>query len=599
MTTKKDKKLIKYTNRDFNTIKQGLVDYARRYYPDIYKDFSEASFGSLMLDTIAYSGDILSFYLDYQVNESFLDTAVEYDNILRLGEQVGYRAPLRSNSFGTIAIYILAPVNSAGNTPDTNYLPILAKGSKFSSSGGQIFTLIDEVDFSNSDNEVVVATADPDTGAPTAYAVKTYGRVISGEINTEAINVGDFTRFLTVSLSDPDISEIVSVVDSEGHEYFEVDYLSQDSVFKSVINKDASTSQYVPSIMVTTSVPRRFVTFNRHGSIFLKFGHGSETSLKTDNVSHPSNVVLKMHGRDYETDEGFDPSKLLNTDKFGVAPANTILTVKYRTNTTDNVNVATRGLTSVVEPFLIFKSAATNSSRLDFVKESLEVINEQPIIGDVSLPTASELRQRINDVYASQNRAVTAEDYEALIYRMPSKFGNIKRARIIRDHDSFKRNLNLYLVSENSDGHLLAANQVLKNNVKTWLNHYRMINDTIDVLNPKIVNIKIDFVAVVDYETDKTEALNVAILEIEEMFREKMDIGQPIYITKIYDRLNNLEEIVDVTNVKLTNRSSGNYSSTILNLNNYISADGRILYAPENVVYELKYPNIDIVGTIK
>ena len=80
--TKKNKKLIRYTDRDFNSIKEGLVDYARRYYPDIFKDFSEASFGSLMLDTVAYAGDILSFYLDYQTNESFLDTAVEYDNIL-------------------------------------------------------------------------------------------------------------------------------------------------------------------------------------------------------------------------------------------------------------------------------------------------------------------------------------------------------------------------------------------------------------------------------------------------------------------------------------------------------------------------------------
>ena len=122
---KKNKKLIKYTDREFSDIKQSLVNYAQRYYPDIFKDFSDASFGSLMLDTVAYVGDMLSFYLDYQTNESFLDTAIEYNNILRLGEQVGYREPLKSNSFGVVSLFILAPVETYGVQPDINYLPVL------------------------------------------------------------------------------------------------------------------------------------------------------------------------------------------------------------------------------------------------------------------------------------------------------------------------------------------------------------------------------------------------------------------------------------------------------------------------------------------
>ncbi len=597
--SKKDKKLIRYTNREFNSIKQDLVEYTKRYYPDVHKDFSDASFGSLMLDTVAYVGDVLSFYLDYQANESFLDTAIEYDNVVRLGEQVGYKQPLRANSFGTVVLYLLAPVTAIGSTPDTNYLPVLAKGTKFSSNSGQIFSLIDDIDFANPNNEIVVATANDTDGTPTAYAVKAYGRVISGEEQQEIVNVGDFTRFLTVPLSDPDITEIVSVVDSEGHEYFEVDYLSQDTVFRSVINKDPSTRECAPNIIVTTSVPRRFVTFNRNGRIEIKFGYGSDSVLKTDNVSHPSNVVLKMHGRDYETDKSMDPSKLLVTDKFGIAPANTTLTITYRTNATDNVNVATRGLSTVTDPIFVFGENATNSSSISFVRESLEVINDEPITGDVSLPTINELKQRVNDIFASQNRAVTSDDYEALIYRMPARFGRLKRVRIMRDSDSFKRNLNLYLLSEDADGNLSTSNQVLKNNVKIWLNHYRMINDTIDVLDPKIINIGIKFSAVVNYSEDKFEALNVAITEVQNMFLEKMDIGQPLYITDIYDRLNNLEEIVDVTSVEIENKAGALYSDSTINIDQYISADGRILYAPENVIYELKYPALDIKGTIK
>ena len=595
---KKDKKIIRYTDREFNSIKEGLVRYAKRYYPDKFQDFSEASFGSLMMDTVSYVGDVLSFYLDYQANESFLDTAVEYDNIVRHGEQVGYKQPLRANSFGTVSLYVLAPTTATGD-PDTNYLPTLVKGTRFSSRGGQIFTLIDDVDFSHPENEVVTATSNNADGTPTAYAIKAYGRVISGETKEETVTVGDFKRFLTLELSDPNITEIVSVTDTEGHEYFEVDYLSQDTVFRSTINKDQETSHYAPEKIVTTSVPRRFVTFNRFGKIFLKFGYGSESSLKTDNISHPSNIVLKMHGRDYENDISFDPSKLLETDKFGVAPANTSLKVVYRANTTDNVNVATNSLVNVSDSLFVFGSAATDASKIDTVKNSLEVVNEKPILGDVSVPTTNELRTRVNDIFASQNRAVTADDYVALTYRMPARFGRVKRVKVVRDHDSFKRNLNLYLLSEDSDGNFVLSNQVIKNNLKTWLNNYRMINDTIDVLDPKIINIKIRFVANVDYSQDKFEALNVAIEEIQKMFKMKMDIGEPIYITKIYDVLNNLDEIVDVTNVKITNAAGDKYSSDTINIDNYISADGRILYAPENAVYELKYPNIDIKGTIK
>jgi hypothetical protein len=595
---KKDKKIIRYTDREFNSIKEGLVRYAKRYYPDKFQDFSEASFGSLMMDTVSYVGDVLSFYLDYQANESFLDTAVEYDNIVRHGEQVGYKQPLRANSFGTVSLYVLSPTTATGD-PDTNYLPTLVKGSRFSSRGGQVFTLIDDVDFSHPQNEVVTATSNNADGTPTAYAIKAYGRVISGETKEETVTVGDFKRFLTLELSDPNITEIVSVTDAEGHEYFEVDYLSQDTVFRSTINKDQETSHYAPEKIVTTSVPRRFTTFNRFGKIFLKFGYGSESSLKTDNISHPSNIVLKMHGRDYENDISFDPSKLLETDKFGVAPANTSLRVVYRANTTENVNVATNSLVSVSDSLFVFGSAATDASKIDTVRNSLEVVNEKPILGDVSVPTTNELRTRVNDIFASQNRAVTADDYVALTYRMPARFGRIKRVKVVRDHDSFKRNLNLYLLSEDSDGNFILSNQVIKNNLKTWLNNYRMINDTIDILDPKIVNIKIRFVANVDYSQDKFEALNVAIEEIQKMFAMKMDIGEPIYITKIYDVLNNLDEIVDVTNVKITNTAGKQYSSDTVNIDNYISADGRILYAPENAVYELKYPNIDIKGTIK
>ena len=597
--SKKSKKLIKYTDREFNSIKQNLVEYTKRYYPDIFKDFSEASFGSLMLDTVAYVGDMLSFYVDYQANESFIDTAVEYDNVLRLGEQVGYKPSLRASSSGVLSLFILAPADPNGVGPDVNYLPVLAKDTRFTTNSGDIFTLIDDVDFADSNNEVVVGTESTEDGKATSFVVKAYGRVISGELKDELINVGDFVRFLNVAISDENITEIVRVTDTEGHEYYEVPFLSQDTIFRSVVNKDSTTRHHVPNVLVATSVPRRFVTYVRNNRTFLKFGYGSEESLKIDNLTHPSNIVLKMHGKDYVTDTSFDPSKLLENDKFGVAPVNTTLKVVYRANTSETANASTNTVVNPGDPLFIFPENAVNLTKIQLVRESLECTNEQPITGDVGLPTINELKQRINDLFATQNRAVTEDDYRSLIYRMPPKFGKIKRARIIRDHDSFKRNLNLYVISEDADGKLITTSQTLKKNLKVFLQQYKMLNDTMDILDAKVANIGINFSAVVNTDQDKFEALNVAINTIKEMFAENLDIGQPIYITKIYDILNNLDEIVDVTDVEIVGKTGARYSDYSLNFYEYISADGRIQYAPSDVIYELKYPNLDIKGTIK
>jgi hypothetical protein len=100
------KRPINYTSRDFESIKTDLENYAKRYYPTTFKDFSEASFGALMLDLVAYVGDQLSFYADFQANESFLDSAIRYDNVIRLSETIGYKNQGVAKSTGQVAIYI-------------------------------------------------------------------------------------------------------------------------------------------------------------------------------------------------------------------------------------------------------------------------------------------------------------------------------------------------------------------------------------------------------------------------------------------------------------------------------------------------------------
>ena len=600
MPSNKQYPAINYTSRDFNSIKKDLVQYAKRYYSDTYKDFSEAGFGALMLDTVSYVGDILSFYLDYNVNESFLDTAIDYNNILRLGKQMGFRFQGNPASYGQALFYIIVPVNSTATGPDTAYIPILRRGSTVSSANGTTFTLNEDVNFADPDNELVFAAVDSDTGNPTSVAIKASGRVISGELMSEIKVIGDFEKFLRVSLLAEDVTEIISVTDSEGNDYFEVDYLSQDVVYTSVLNRDSNKASTTATLR-PVGVPRRFTTEKLASGVVLQFGFGSERDIKADAFVDPSKVVLDVHSKDYVSDVSFDPSNLLRSDKLGVAPANTTLTIVYRKNTTNDVNVAANGLINVDGPILDFDNVTQlNASTLSNVVGSLEVNNEEPILGDISLPTISELKERIYNVYAAQNRAVTALDYKSLCYSMPASFGTIKRVSVTKDPGSLKRNLNIYVLSEDANGNFTTANSTIKENLRQWLNQGRMINDTVDILDAKIINIGIEFSVVATLETNRFEVLNNATVALSNFYSNKLEIGEPFYIADIYTILNGVEGVVDTTKVKIVQKIGNDYSSNIrFDIDNNMSSDDRYVVVPDNAVLEIKFPDFDINGSVR
>lgn len=600
MGSKKQYPLIDYTSRDFNSIREDLLDYAKRYYPNSFKDFSESGFGSLMVDTTAYIGDILSFYLDYSVNESFLDTAIEYENIIKLGRQMGYKFNPSAASAGEATFYIIVPAASVGAGPNTDYIPILKRGAALSSIDGIGFTLNEDINFSNPANEIVIAEVNSDNGTPTSFAIRGKGQVVSGKINREEVVVGKFQKFLKLKLNGTNVTEIVSVVDSEGNEYFEVDYLSQDTIYKSTLNR-GDNSSVTQNTLRPFVVPRRFVTERTQTDVFLQFGFGTtNTTLATDSLVDPSKVVMKVHGKDYVSDATIDPGNFLKTDKFGVAPSNTTLTVTYRVNDADNVNVSANALTNVDAPLWDFKELATlNSTTLGTVVGSLEVNNEEPITGDVMLPTTEELKKRIYNVFSAQNRAVTAEDYRSLCYAMPPQYGGVKRVNIVRDSSSLRRNLNLYVISEAEDGTLVKSNPAIKENLKQWLNQGKMISDTVDILDTKIVNIGIEFTAIAGLDSNKFDVLSDAISQLSGYYNRKFEIGQPFYVSDIYSQLNKMKGIIDVTRVNIVQKSGTNYSTQPIDINMLYSADGSYIDCPKNVIFEIKYPDTDIKGTIK
>jgi hypothetical protein len=588
---------INYTNRDFETIREDLIDLAERFYPDSFQDFSEASFGAMMIDTVAYVADQLSFYLDYNVNETFLDTAYQYSNVLRHGRILGYQSEGRPSTYGTVAIYVVVPASSTGIGPDTLYIPILKRGATFASSSGLDYVLTENVDFSRPENVTVVARVDEETGAPTFFAIKAYGSVVSGKFSYQEIDAGPFERYKRVDLGDANISEIISVFDSEGNQYYEVDYLAQDIVFQEISNTNYKNDN-VPSVLKPMIVSRKFVVEHGRYQTVLQFGSGQ--AGETEVVADPQSVAANIYAKTYTTDVTFDPSRLSNNKNLGTVPENTTLKISYRTSNPTNANLGANQVSDVTFVDMDFGDRSTlDAGTVATVIGSVEVNNEESIVGNVSYPSTSEIKRRIYDTFPTQNRAVTQADYENVTYRMPAKFGSIKRCSVQRDPNSMKRNLNMYVISEDEFGKLILTNETIKNNLKTWLNHYRMINDTVDILNPYILNVGISFIVRSAANAEKFSLLDEAVSALREKFSSGFFIGEHFQITDVYDALKEVPGILDVVSVKIVTKDTVNYSGSSININDNMSPDGTYIIAPKNAIFEIKYPEVDIVGKIR
>lgn len=586
---------ITYTNRDFQTIKQDLVNYAKAYYPETYKDFNDSSFGALMIDMVAYVGDILSYYIDYQVNESFIETSLQENNILKIAKQLGYKIPGYPSSTGVCTFYVAVPAQTNGGQPNVELIPILKEGTTLSSDSGASFILAENVDFNKQGVEITVGDINA-SGVPINYIYKSYGKVVSGEVKTRDFIVGNYVKYYSIDMGDENITEIISVTDSDGNEYYEVDYLTQDTIYKAVKNT-GSDSATVPFILKQFQTYRRFTTeFDIDGGCKIQFGGGSEADFVESNFIDPSSVVLDFYGKTYDRDILFDPNQIIKSEKLGVSPANTTITIKYRSNPDTNANVPINSLKTVINPIVEFRTSLyTNTEALASIS-AFECDNEEPIVGFVDVPTIEELRLRSVGAFATQNRAVTKQDYINLIYRMPAKYGSIKRANVVQDQDSLKRDINMYLISIDENNNLIAPTTSLKQNVKNWISNYKMINDIVDILDGSIVNVGIEFEIVVETNKDVNSTLSECLSVLKNKYSQKFEMGEPIYLNDIYKLLNNVRNVVDTKNVKIVEKLSAGYSTSQYSVRDNLSKDGRYLSIPQTHVFEIRDLDADIKG---
>ena len=592
------KPVINYTSRDFESIKKDLVEHAKRYYPNSYNDFSDSSFGGLVMDSVAYVGDMLSFYLDFQTNESFLETSLDLNNIRRLASQMGYNYYGNPSSYGIATFYVLVPANSTGLGPDTTFIPTIKTGTRVKSQSAT-FTLTEDIDFNDPTVEVVAARFNENTGKPTEYALRAFGQVKSGvEFYTE-IDVGTQVKFLRTRVSTAAVNEIISVFDSEGHQYYQVDNLSQEVVYLEQTNPNAASDQ-VRSILKPFIASRRFVVEQDQTGTYLQFGFGSENQIDQFGIVDPSQVVLKMTGKNYITDTAFDPNQFLGTDKFGIAPANTILKVTFGSNDSVNVNVPINGLIEVSSLSIEFPNNLNtpNTGTQLTVRNSAEVTNDEIITVERAIPTPDEIKYRAYAVYSAQNRVVTKNDYEAYVYQMPRKFGKVSRVNVVNDPSGINKRLAMYVISKDNSDYFVNTNGTVKSNLKVWLNKNRMMTDQVDVFDAAIINIGFNYKYTTESGFSKTSVQADVNAAVRKLFAEKQYIGEPVYITTIYQTVNRVQGVVDTLKVTPLIKQSANYSNLGLEIDDVLSKDGTFLKCPKNCVFEIKYPDQDLKGTI-
>lgn len=593
---KNKKVLVKYTDKQFDSIRQNLLEHARLYYPDSYNDFSENTFGSFVLDATAYVGDMLSFYLDYQVNESFLETAIQYDNIRKKASQNGYSFFGRPAVYGLCTFYVKVPANSSGIGPNLSLIPIMKKGSEVSADNGSRFILIEDVNFADPKNDVVAATFSNTTGKPLTYAIRAYGQVRSTSLYRTEVEVGDFVKMRKIRVGSPGISSISRVVDTDGHEYYQVKNLSQDVVYVNTTNPNA-LSDGVPEILKSKVVKRRFVMTQDESGTYLQFGYGDSDSLTDPEYLDPSSAALKMTGRNYISDYSFDPSNLLNSNQLGVGPSNTTLSIFFYQNESDSINLSAGQINTVNNLVIDFpNNENVTASDRSSIRTSVEVSNESPIVGSTSLPTVEEIRQRSYATHAAQERAVTKIDYEAFCYLMPPQFGSVKRASVINDPSGTNRRVSLYVVSEDENGNLIGTNNTIKNNLKEWINQNKMLNDNFDIYSANIINLGFDYEIIVHPTRDRTEVLNEVQARLISEMSSKMYIGEPLYITEIFNVINKVEGVVDTVSVKPIIKVGDDYSPLFVPIESLKSKDGTRIDCPKNCIFEIKYFNRDIRG---
>ena len=603
---------VNYLNKDFSAFRSQLINFSQTYFPNTYTDFSNTSPGMMFIEQASYVGDVLSFYLDNQIQETFLQFARQNNNLYELAYMFGYKPKVTSLANADIDYFQLVPakLSASAYIPDYDYSLFVPAQNIVSSTQGATFTIEDPIDFSvsNSLDPTVVTIAQTSNGNPNYYLLKKTRNATSGKIITTSVSMGAYQEFPTITLNNANIAGILDITDSNGNVYSEVDYLAQELVYKPIKNTNVNDpnnytdSNDAPYILRTETTQYRFVTrFINESQLQIQFGSGNPADTDEIIIPNPQNVGLGLPYEKSKLTTAFSPTNFIFTNTYGIAPSNTTLTIRYIQGggVSSNVNANTLTVPSLTNVDFIKNNV--DATQADFIFKSFAANNPSAADGGMDGDSIEEIRQNTIANVGSQLRNVTADDYLVRALSMPSNYGVISKAYIAKPEVAGSTStLDLYVLSFNNQKLLSYASQTLKTNLKTYLNQYRMIGDSITIKDAYIVNIGVDFDIITLPNYNNSEVLERCILALKDFFNiDNWQINQPILLKNIQVLLDEIDGVQTVQNLVISNitGNAAGYSSYSYDIPG--ATQNQVIYPSiDPMIFEVRYPNIDIKGRI-
>lgn len=612
-----ESKDIKYINRDFDSFRNNLLEFSKTYFPSTYNDFSANSPGSLFIEMASYVGDVLSFYLDNQVQETFLQYARQEPNLYELAYMMGYKPKVTTPSLVEIDVFQTVPAKDDGGTdvPDYDYALLISENASISSTLGSnvSFLMEDPIDFSFSSSldptEISVYTTTNGGADVDTFLLKKTRKAKSATINTITQTFTEVERYPTITINDSNIIGILDVVDSDGNVWSEVPYLAQETIFEPIKNStlnDGNTSpdkDEVPYILRLKKAPRRFVSrFKSKTQLEIQFGAGTNPNNVSEQITpNPNNVGLGLPYTQNKITTAFDPQNFLFTNTYGIAPSNTTLTIRYLTGGGVTSNVESNILNSITGN-IKFQTTDLVNNTAQSTFDSLVVTNPSLATGGSDGDSIQEIRNNSLGNFGAQLRAVTPQDYLTRVLSLPSQFGTISKA-FIEKQKAEKLEvgegtslLDLYVLAFNAQKQLVNASTALKNNISTYVSQYRSANDSIRIKDAFIINIGIDFSLIILPNYNSNEVIANCITALQDYFNiDNQQINQPILLKEVFILLDRIEGVQTVDSIEITNKAGGNYSEYGYDIKG--ATQSNIIYPSiDPSIFEVKFPSTDIRG---
>ena len=628
------KKEVNYLGRDFANIRNNLIEFAKSYFPNQYNDFNEASPGMMFVEMAAYVGDVLNYYVDNQFRETLLHHAEERKNIYEIAQSFGYKPKLSCPATVKLTFTIDVPAKLVGGNyvPNLDYAITIDSNSTISADNGTEFTLLDDVNFktSGSLDRMDVAPLTPTSGnVPTNFRLTKTGMAKSGTRTSETFSFGPSKKFDKITLANERVNEIISITDSNNNKWYQVPFLAQDTVFESEENTElndpglSSHKNDTPYLLKLIKTSRRFTTRVRDDNrMEIRFGSGISDNADEEIIPNPDNVGSALGFGVSKLDESFDPSNFMKTKTYGLAPANTTLTVTYRYGGAVEHNVRANSITSGKNITFTIDSGNLDSTKVQTAEDSLSFNNVLPATGGASKETLTEIKQNALAYLNTQNRAVTRQDYITRVYSLPQKFGNIAKVYIVQDEQNETNTagetniipnplaMNMYLLGYDENRKLASVNDAVKQNLKMYLSQYRILTDAINLKNAYVVNIGVRFAIITQRGYNKSQVLFNCVQAVKKHFDvSKWQINQPIVLSDIAYQISLVDGVGSVVPPRTNNpdnqlivienkaTTSQGYGGNVYDIKQ-ATRNGVVYPSLDPSIFEVKYPNQDILGNV-